>query len=102
MNTHTRKLSWLTKTQQAGVYPYPLGAGSARPNPNKGAPETENPLFVAFTALRGGLGLWSQTMVSAGAGPWGRGRSEFLTKTNSIGIHMIRQTSKDIQHAFIP
>ena len=48
-----------------------------RPNPKKGAPETENPLFIGFTALRGGLRPWSQTMVSEGARPWGRGRSEF-------------------------
>ena len=31
-------------TQQTGVYAPRLGAGSARPNPKKGAPETENPL----------------------------------------------------------
>ena len=51
--------------QQTGVYPTPwaLGAGSARPNPKKGAPETENPLFIGFSALRGGLEPWSQTMV---------------------------------------
>ena len=65
------------QTWQKRVYPYPLDAGSARPNPNKGAPETEKPLFIGFTALRGGLGPWSQTMVSEGARPWGRGRSEF-------------------------
>ena len=63
--------------QQKGIYPYPLGAGPARPNPKKGAPETENPLFIGFTVLRGGLGPWSQTMVSEGARPWGRGRSKF-------------------------
>ena len=65
---------------EPGVYPYPLGAGSARPNPKKGAPkgraETENPLFMGLTALRGGLRRWSQTMVSIRARPWGRGRSE--------------------------
>ena len=43
-------------------YPYPLGAGSARPNPKKGAPDTE--------------GDWEiETMVSEGARPWGRGRN---------------------------
>ena len=62
--------------QQTWVYPYPLGTGSARPNPKKGAPKTENPLFIGFTALRGGVGPWSQTMVLEGARPWGRARSE--------------------------
>ena len=57
--------------------PLLLGAGSARPNPKKGALETENPLFIGFTALRGGCGPWSRTMVSEGARAWGRGRSEF-------------------------
>ena len=61
--------------QQTRVYPYPLGAGSARPNPKMGAPDPENPLFLGFSVLRGGLRPWSQTMVSEGAGPWGRGRS---------------------------
>ena len=60
------------------VYPYPLGAGSARPNPKKGAPEAEDPLFIGFTALGGGLRPWSQTMVSEGARPWGRGRAGFV------------------------
>ena len=67
----------LTIGQQTGVYPYPLGAGSARPNPKMGAPETENPSCRGLTALRGGLRPWSQTMVSEGARPWGRSRSEF-------------------------
>ena len=61
--------------QQTSVYPYPLGAGSARPNPKMGAPDPENPLFLGFSALGGGLRPWSQTMVSEGARPWGRGRS---------------------------
>ena len=45
--------------QQKGVYPYPLGAGSARPNPKMGAPDPENPLFLGFSVLRGGI----ETMV---------------------------------------
>ena len=61
--------------QQKRVYPYPLGAGSARPNPKMGAPDPANPLFLGFSELRGGLRPWSQTMVSEGARPWGRGRS---------------------------
>ena len=63
------------KSQQTRVYPHPLVAGSARPNPKMGAPDPENPLFVGFSVLRGGLRPWSQTMVSEGARPWGRGRS---------------------------
>ena len=31
------------------VYPYPLGAGSARPNPKMGAPDPENPYFSVFS-----------------------------------------------------
>ena len=60
--------------QQKRVYPYPLGAGSARPNPKMGAPDPENPWFLGFSVLRGGFRPWSQTMVSEGARPWGRGR----------------------------
>ena len=59
-----------SKTQQTRVYPYPLGAGSARPNPKKGGPDPENLLFLGFSVLRGGLRPWSQTMVSEGARPW--------------------------------
>ena len=59
-----------TETQQKGIYPYPLGAGSARPNPEKGAPDTENPSCIGSTVLRGGVRPWSQTMVSIPL--WGR------------------------------
>ena len=62
-------------SQQTRVYPYPVGVGSARPDPKMGAPDPENPLFLGFSVLRGGLRPWSQTMVSEGARPWGRGRS---------------------------
>ena len=61
--------------QQTRVCPYPLGEGSARPNPKMGAPDPENPLFLGFPVLGGGSRPWSQTMVSEGARPWGRGRS---------------------------
>ena len=44
--------------QQAGVYPYPLGTGSARQNQKKGAPDTENPWCIDFTVLGGGLENW--------------------------------------------
>ena len=47
------------KPHQTGVYPHPLGAGSARPNPKKGTPDTENPSCIGFTVLRGGLRPWS-------------------------------------------
>ena len=40
-----------------------------------GAPDPENPLFLGFSVLRGGLRPWSQTMVSEMARPWGRGGS---------------------------
>ena len=58
--------------QQTRVYPYPLGAGSARPNPKMGAPDPEDPLFLGFPVLRGRVRPWSQTMVSdrgLGRGP---------------------------------
>ena len=45
-------------SQQTRVYPYPLGAGSARPNPKMGAPDPENPLFQGLSELRGGLRPW--------------------------------------------
>ena len=66
---------WQAIVAQTRVYPYPLGAGSARPNPKMGASDPENPLFLGFSVLRGGLRPWSQTMVSEGARPWVRGRS---------------------------
>ena len=65
------------------IYPYPLGAGSARPNRKMGAPDPENPLSLGFSVLGGGSRPWSQAMVSEGARPWGRGRSgdfQFLTR----------------------
>ena len=71
------------KTQQTRVYPYPLGAGSARPNPKMGAPDPENPLFLGFSVLRGGI----ETMVSEGARPWGTGRSGDCQKHNSGRIY---------------
>ena len=39
-----------------------------------GAPDPENPLFLGLSVLRGGFRPSSQTMVSEGARPWGRGR----------------------------
>ena len=56
-----RKAShYAPRTQQNRVYPYPLGAGSVRPNPKMGAPDPENPLFLrVFCAQRG-----TETMVS--------------------------------------
>ena len=61
--------------QETRVYPYPLVAGSARPNPQMGAPDPENPLFLGFSVLRGGPRPWSETMVLEGSRPWGGGRS---------------------------
>ena len=68
---------------------YPLVAGSPRPNPKMGAPGPENPLFLGFSVLRGGPRPWSETMVSEGARPRGRGRSgvfRSLTKEESTLI----------------
>ena len=55
--------------QQTRVYPpYPLGAGSARPNPKMSAPDLENPLFLGFSMLRGGLRPWSRKGPDHGVG----------------------------------
>ena len=54
--------------QQTGVYPYPLGAGSARPNPKIGAPDPENPLFLGF--------LRSEAFQDHGLRPWSRKGSD--------------------------
>ena len=62
-------------SQKKRVYPYPLGAGSARPNPKMGAADQESPLFLGFSVLSRGLRPWSQTMVAEVARPWGRARS---------------------------
>ena len=43
------------KDQQTRVYPYPLGEGSARPNPKMGATDPENSLFLGFSVFRGGF-----------------------------------------------
>ena len=76
----------LRLVQQTRVYPCPLGAGSARPNPKMGAPAPENPLFQGFSVLGGGLRPWSQTMVSEGARPWGRGRPEDCDRSYLVSI----------------
>ena len=69
---------WQWQKSTNRVYPYPLGIGSARPNPKRhGRDRKTLYLCIGFTALRGGLRPWSQTIVSEGARPWGRGRSEF-------------------------
>ena len=64
---------WVPLVQQTRVYPHPLVAGSARPNPKMGAPDPETPLFLGLSVLRWGLRPWSRTMVSEGARPWGMG-----------------------------
>ena len=55
-------------TQQTRVYPYPLVAGSARPNPKMGAPDPENPLFLGFSVPRGGPRPWSRKGPDHGVG----------------------------------
>ena len=56
------------KDQHTRVYPYPLGAGSARPNLKMGAPDPGNPLFLGFSVLRGGLRPWSRKGPDLGVG----------------------------------
>ena len=43
-------------------------AGSARPNLKMGAPDPENPLFLGFSVLRGGLRPWSREGPDHGVG----------------------------------
>ena len=57
------------KSQQTRVYPYPLGAGSARPNPKMGAPDPENPFISRVFLCSEGI----ETMVSDHG--LGRGRT---------------------------
>ena len=79
--------------QQKRVYPYPLGAGSARPNPKMGAPDPENPLFLGFSVLRGGLRPWSRK----GPDPSGGGRDPETVKT-TIRSKMITDPLKLFQN----
>ena len=67
--------SWKISISKQGSTPTPWARGLRDPNPKMGAPDPENPLFLGFSVLRGGSRPWSQTMVSEGARPWGRGRS---------------------------
>ena len=73
LHTIREKKSRYCCIQQTGVYPCALGASCARPTAKKGAPDTENPSCIGFTVLGRGLRPWSQTTVSEGARPWGRG-----------------------------
>ena len=52
--------SRVLQISKQGSTPAPWAWGSARPNPNKGTPETENPLRIGFTVLRGRLRPWSR------------------------------------------
>ena len=76
---------------------YPLGAGSARPNPKKGAPDTESPSCIGLTVLRGGI----ETMVSdhgLGRGQTlGQGRSEFAKLPGSQALRAQR-----FRRAYVP
>ena len=82
--------------QQPMVYPYPLGAGSARPNPKEGPPETENPLFIGFTALGGRLRPWSRKGPDHGIGvdpsllrKWRSHKWHIHTQIHYITLHYI-------------
>ena len=69
----------LSKISKQASTPSPWVRG-LRDQIQKRALQTENPSCIGSTVLRGGLRPWSQTMVSEGARPWGRGRSEFASK----------------------
>ena len=57
--------------QQTRVYPYPLGAGSARPKSKNERSRPRKPLISSVFCAQRGI----ETMVSEGARPWGRGKS---------------------------
>ena len=48
--------------------PLPLGRGVCETNPKMGAPDPENPLFLGFSVLRGGLRPWSRKGPDHGVG----------------------------------
>ena len=63
----------------ARMVPPPLGPGVCETKSKKGrSRHTQNASFTGFTILGGGLRPWSQTMISEGARPWGRGRARVL------------------------
>ena len=49
--------------------PLPLGRGVCKTNPKTGASDPEEAWFLAFSVFGGGLGPWSQIMVSEAARP---------------------------------
>ena len=48
--------------------PLPLDRRVCDTKSKKGAPDTENPSYIGFTVLGGGLRPWSQTMPDLGVG----------------------------------
>ena len=76
--TKTLRKAPFSVVQQTGVYPYPLGAGSARPNPKDGAPDTENPFVHRIYCAQRGM----ETMVS----DHGLGRGQLHTWGSEIVI----------------
>ena len=66
------------KVQQKGSTPTPWARGLRDQIPKSAlqSPDPENPLFLGFCVLRGGLRPWSRK----GARPWGRGRSRDCEK----------------------
>ena len=64
----SRRICTSATAQQNRVYPYPLGVGSARPNPKMGASDPENPLFLGFSVLRGLPRPWSRKGPDHGVG----------------------------------
>ena len=79
--------------RQKTVYPYPLGAGSARPNPKMGAPAPENPSFLGFSVLRGGLRPWSRKGPDHGVGV----DPETLQMLQALGYILPFETRKKMQ-----
>ena len=67
-----------------------LGAGSARPNLKMGAPDPENPLFLGFSVLRGGLRPWSRKGPDHGVGV----DPETVTNCNSKIATLVPQINR--------
>ena len=63
----------LTRFQQTGVYPLPLGRGVCKTKSKQGRARDRKPFMHRVYSAQRRI----ETMVSEGARPWGRGRFEF-------------------------
>ena len=62
------KLLIFFTVQHTRVYPYPFGRGACQTKSKNGRSDLENPLFLGFSVLRGGLRPWSRKGPDHGVG----------------------------------